>query len=166
MIAIGCFYTHENKEILIGTILSKIKEESEHNQVIFNSVDNQEQLSFWAKLKSVFMCSRPQPRHGCYIMTIGVIDECRKLGIGTYLLKATMNAVLINPSWEQSCKIIYLHVASYNRAAIRFYDRNGFQTASELKDWYDIFGKSYDAFLLYRVIERQPFGTIQSEICN
>lgn len=86
-------------------------------------------------------------------MTIGVIDECRKLGIGTYLLKATMNAVLINPSWEQSCKIIYLHVASYNRAAIKFYDRNGFLTASELKDWYDIFGKSYDAILLYRVIE-------------
>jgi len=30
-------------------------------------------------------------------MTIGVIDECRKLGIGTYLLKATMNAVLMIP---------------------------------------------------------------------
>ena len=93
-------------------------------------------------------------------MTVGVIDECRKLGIGTYLLKATMNAVLINSSWEENCNIIYLHVASYNQAAIKFYERNGFVSACELQDWYEIFGKAYNAILLYRKIEPQPVGTI------
>lgn len=99
-------------------------------------------------------------------MTIGVIDECRKLGIGTYLLKATMNAVLKHPHFKENCKVVYLHVVSYNSTAIKFYERNGFQTASDLKDWYKIFGKTYDALLMYRLIEPQPIETISSVICN
>lgn len=83
-------------------------------------------------------------------MTIGVIDECRKLGIGSYLLKATMNAVLLHDHWKESCKIIYLHVAAYNQIALKFYDRNGFRKCKTLKEWYEIFEKPYDAILLYK----------------
>jgi ribosomal protein S18 acetylase RimI-like enzyme len=86
-------------------------------------------------------------------MTIGVIDECRKLGIGTYLLKSTINAVMMSDKWVASCKFIYLHVASYNKVALRFYEKNGFVKSKEMKDWYDIFDKQYDAFELYKLID-------------
>ena len=59
----------------------------------------------------------------CYIMTIGVIDECRRYGLGTKLLLAT-NQTLID-FWP-NCVVLYLHVIDYNQAAIRFYERNGF----------------------------------------
>ena len=85
-------------------------------------------------------------------MTIGVIDECRKLGIGTYLLKATMNAVLLNTNFKETCKIIYLHVAAYNEIALRFYERNGFLKCKTLIEWYEIFDKPYDAIILYKAL--------------
>jgi ribosomal protein S18 acetylase RimI-like enzyme len=85
-------------------------------------------------------------------MTIGVIDECRKLGIGSYLLNSTMNSVLIHSKFRDTCKFIYLHVVSYNKIALKFYERNGFKNCAELKDWYEIFDKPYDAILLYKLM--------------
>ena len=89
-------------------------------------------------------------------MTIGVIDECRKLGIGSYLLNCTINTVLNNAKWRETCKFIYLHVVSYNTVAIKFYERNGFTNCKLLKDWYEIFEKPYDAILLYKLMVYQP----------
>ena len=51
-------------------------------------------------------------------MTIGVIDECRRAGIGGELLKK------IEERTEKEfpkCKVIYLHVIVSNEGAIRFY---------------------------------------------
>jgi ribosomal protein S18 acetylase RimI-like enzyme len=89
-------------------------------------------------------------------MTIGVIDECRKLGIGSYLLNCTINTVLNNPKWRETCKFIYLHVVSYNTVAIKFYERNGFTNCKLLEEWYEIFEKPYDAILLYKLMVYQP----------
>lgn len=101
-------------------------------------------------------------------MTIGVVDECRKLGIGTYLLNSTMNAVMMSDTWQETCKFIYLHVATYNEVAIRFYSRNGFINCKTLVEWYEIFGKPYDAILLYKKMELQSAAesSISTVICN
>lgn len=93
------------------------------------------------------------PRTACYIMTIGVVDECRKLGIGTYLLQSTMETVMRSDKWKDSCKFIYLHVASYNEVAIKFYRKNGFIKCKTLKEWYEIFKEPYDAILLYKKMD-------------
>jgi ribosomal protein S18 acetylase RimI-like enzyme len=58
---------------------------------------------------------------GAYIMTIGVIDECRRLGLGTMLLEKTIE--ILQQNWT-ICEVIYLHVIDYNESAIRFYERN------------------------------------------
>lgn len=55
---------------------------------------------------------------GCYILTLGIIDECRQLGLGTYLLNYTYNTVMKK---YPLCKIVYLHVVEYNSSAIQFY---------------------------------------------
>ena len=47
-------------------------------------------IPFWTWITSKFMCGKQEPPiKACYIATIGVIDECRKLGIGTMLLNQT-----------------------------------------------------------------------------
>jgi len=85
----------------------------------------------------------------CYIMTIGVIDECRQLGIGTSLLKQTIQLV---EAKYKTCLAIYLHVVDYNRTALKFYKRNGFINLKTLYNHYEIHGADYDAIVLYKPI--------------
>ena len=61
---------------------------------------------------------------GCYIMTLGVIDECRTLGLGTRLLQELLQYL---ETFYPQCEMLYLHVVDYNAAAIKFYcERNSF----------------------------------------
>lgn len=83
-------------------------------------------------------------------MTIGIVDECRRLGLGTKLLNEVIK--VINLNWF-NCEIIYLHVVDYNESAIRFYERNNFRTLKRIKNHYVIFEKDYDALLLYKDIK-------------
>ena len=71
-------------------------------------------------------------------MTIGVVDECRRDGLGTKLLEYTE---LIVSKQYPTCEIIYLHVVDYNDAAIKFYNKNSFMTSRTIKDHYVIKGK-------------------------
>ena len=73
------------------------------------------------QVKYLFHDERPS----CYIMTLGVIDECRKLGLGTLLIEETFQIVRTKYPMVQ---FLYLHVVDYNEAAIRFYkEKNGFK---------------------------------------
>lgn len=89
-------------------------------------------------------------------MTIGVLDECRKLGIGSFLLENTIKKILEHKEWQNQVQFIYLHVAIYNESAIKFYLKNGFCKHKTLKEWYQIFEKPYDAVLLFRKINQVP----------
>lgn len=44
-------------------------------------------------------------------MTLGVMDECRGLGMGGLLLEETFKTVAFR---YPDCKVIYLHVIEYN----------------------------------------------------
>ena len=88
-------------------------------------------------------------------MTIGVIDECRRLGIGTKMLEHTIN--LVEREFDE-CILIYLHVISYNKSAIRFYLDNGFHKYELLKKHYCIDDVEYDAECLCR-----PIGSMKKQ---
>ena len=93
-------------------------------------------------------------------MTLGVIDECRKLGIGTILLEKTYRQIAYN---FPECTIVYLHVVDYNEAAIKFYQkRNDFKYLKVVKDHYEIFGKDYDAEIYFKILEIDQY--LQSEM--
>jgi RimJ/RimL family protein N-acetyltransferase len=49
---------------------------------------------------------------------------------------------------------MYLHVVTYNEAAMRFYGKNGFSNAQHIKEHYTILERDYDAFLLYTVLDK------------
>lgn len=46
-----------------------------------------------------------------------------------------------------SCRAVYLHVISYNKTAILFYEKNAFHALRKLRNFYYINGQYYDAYL-------------------
>lgn len=89
-------------------------------------------------------------RPSCYIMTIGVIDECRKLGLGSLLINLTFEILRDKYPLVQ---FLYLHVVDYNEAAIRFYiNKNGFINFKREKDHYIILDEEHDAITLYKEV--------------
>ncbi len=64
-----------------------------------------------------------------YIMTLGATGAYRKQGLGTKLIEDCLSIVEQVPS----CGGLYLHVITYNTAAINFYERRGFYRIEEIK---------------------------------
>ena len=64
-----------------------------------------------------------------YIMTLGTTNDYRKLGLATKLVKDCLKMVEQVPI----CGGFYLHVITYNVAAIRFYERLGFYRICEIE---------------------------------
>eukprot|EP00246_Nothoceros_aenigmaticus_P018622 TRINITY_DN981_c0_g1_i2.p1 TRINITY_DN981_c0_g1~~TRINITY_DN981_c0_g1_i2.p1 ORF type:complete len:261 (+),score=30.99 TRINITY_DN981_c0_g1_i2:308-1090(+) len=78
-----------------------------------------------------------------YILTLGVIRQYRNYGIASTLVsEVTEYAKTIT-----SCRAVYLHVISYNKTAILFYEKNSFYSLRKLRNFYYINGHYYDAYL-------------------
>jgi ribosomal protein S18 acetylase RimI-like enzyme len=78
-----------------------------------------------------------------YIMTLGTTKDYRKLGLATKLVKDCLTMVEQVPI----CGGFYLHVITYNIAAIKFYERLGFYRICEIENFYDIDGVKYNCYL-------------------
>uniref|UniRef100_A0ACD5UK34 Uncharacterized protein n=4 Tax=Avena sativa TaxID=4498 RepID=A0ACD5UK34_AVESA len=78
-----------------------------------------------------------------YILTLGVADRYRNLGIASSLVQEVIKYAtsIIN------CRGVYLHVISYNQPAIRFYEKMLFNLVRRLPMFYYIQGQHYDSFL-------------------
>jgi len=136
-IAIGAFVKVEDKEYTIGSILCELKnEKSFYNSTKISVRKNSlcEKLFCWYDF--------------CYIMTIGVIDECRNLGLGSQLLN---EAIRIAREKSKKCMGIYLHVIEYNSVAIRFYLKNEFIECSLMRSYYFLNQNFYNAKVLCKL---------------
>merc|ERR1711908_23112 len=58
-----------------------------------------------------------------YILTLGVVDGYRRRGLANELVRRSIEYY----KEDERVKLIYLHVILYNTAAIRLYERNGFE---------------------------------------
>ena len=138
---------------MIGAIMSRVEKENERNEDILTKLDGTRASTLtWGQwFIEKFSCSDEYEsnRLACYIMTIGVIDECRKLGLGTKMLEYTIEMV---DKEYANCYAIYLHVIDYNKSAIRFYNKNGFSKLKILRDHYEIQQRLYNAVVFYRPI--------------
>lgn len=123
VIAVGCFVksmpTPEHPvelEITLGAILTKVRPNDPEAAEILQQRGQGNYLVSWLSwIKRMVTCA---PVPGAYIMTLGVVDECRRLGIGTKLIDQTIS-ILRNE--YQTCHLLYLHVVRYNETAIKFY---------------------------------------------
>ncbi|KAA8540150.1 hypothetical protein F0562_026842 [Nyssa sinensis] len=78
-----------------------------------------------------------------YILTLGVVESYRNLGIATSLIREVIKYASSIPT----CRAVYLHVISYNNPAIHFYKKMFFQCVRRLYGFYFISGQHYDAYL-------------------
>ena len=62
-------------------------------------------------------------------MTLGATEEYRKQRLGTKLVEDCLSMVKQVPT----CGGVYLHVITYNTAAINFYEKLGFYRIEEIK---------------------------------
>ena len=63
-----------------------------------------------------------------YIMTLGTAKEHRNLGIGAALVQRAVH----HAEQDEKCGAVYLHVITYNQAAISFYEKLDFVLGKKL----------------------------------
>ena len=148
---IGAFYKLKGQEIILGMALCQYRDVSEYfikhtspqaiNEICEN-IDFQEEVQSYLRCED-YICA--------YIMTIGVMDECRKLNIGSNLVKYVVNKALM----DNICIGVYLDVICYNSCAIKFYEKNGFKKVSTIKNYYNIKGQLYDCEVFLKIFTRK-----------
>lgn len=90
----------------------------------------------------------PPAAQVAYILTLGVVRECRRNGIATLLL----DSLLAHLSQQQpqpgcgACKAVYLHVLASNTCAIQFYERRRFRPHAFLPLYYSVRGTPRDGY--------------------
>ena len=65
-----------------------------------------------------------------YIMTLGTTREFRRSGLGSVLVNKVVNMIQMK---EVDCGALYLHVITYNKGAIRLYEKLGFMKVKMIK---------------------------------
>lgn len=91
-----------------------------------------------------------------YLNTIGVIDEFRKLKIGSELLKR-----FVDEMKKRSCIALFLHVIEHNLSAIKFYENNSWSHGGAIPKYYFFNHTYYEAEVLYLIIQsKEEFQTV------
>ena len=153
---IGAYYKikndkNEDKEIILGLAMCQFRPVSEYF-IKHTSPESIEEIckniDFNEEVLSYLNC---EDYHCVYIMTIGVLDEFRRLHIGSKLI----NHIIEKALWDTLCIGIYLDVIYYNECAIKFYEKNNFRKATKLNNFYDLNGEKYDANVYLKIFTRK-----------
>merc|ERR550532_469644 len=91
-----------------------------------------------------------------YILTLGVADGFRRRGLARELLRRAVAHVNRSLPHVQA---VYLHVVTYNSAAIHLYESMKFLRIGQFPSFYFLHGQPYDSFLyaLYLHSGRPPW---------
>ena len=87
-----------------------------------------------------FIVAEPENRHAGHIITIDVVKEARRSGLGSRLLAAAEARLR-----EQGCDWVYLETAIDNSSALAFYKRHDYFLVKTLPRYY---ANEVDAFVL------------------
>ncbi|KAF5895190.1 N-alpha-acetyltransferase 60, partial [Clarias magur] len=92
----------------------------------------------------ILASSFPVDTQVAYILSLGVVKEFRKHGVGSLLLDSLKEH--ISTTAQDHCKAIYLHVLTTNLTAIHFYENRDFKQHHYLPYYYSIRGVLKDGF--------------------
>ena len=154
--SIGAFYnildkeTNQNKEVIIGLALCEWIVGSNYFSKVFGKESTLEIIKNINYKEEVYSYLKCDDYHFIYIMTIGVLDEFRKMNIGSKIVQRIINTGLNNIL----CIGIFLDVIYCNNAAIKFYKKNKFIKAMTNRNYYNIKGNKYDAYVYLRIFTR------------
>ena len=147
------------KNVLLGLIIIQWRYVNKYffdivgkevSEEINRSIDYEEEISFLFTKYPSYFC--------LYVMTLGVIDECRKMNIGTKLLKSVLNYGINVPY----CLGVYLNVIENNFSGIKFYEKNGMTKTKHLTDFYEIDGKKYNSESFVMIYSREQKNKARS----
>lgn len=155
--SVAAFYNiktgeNEYKEVILGLIICQWVYTDEYffkmttNETAKKISDN---LNYEEEVKLLF--SKDKYYYCAYIMSLGVIDECRRMNIGTNLLKSIFNYVI----YFDLCIGIYLNVISSNVSGKKFYEKNGLVKVNNIKDFYSIEDKLYECDVYIKIFTRK-----------
>ena len=154
--SIGAFYnildkeTNQNKEVIIGLALCEWIVGSNYFSKVFGKESTLEIIKNINYKEEVYSYIKCDDYHFIYIMTIGVLDEFRKMNIGSKIVQRIINTGLNNIL----CIGIFLDVIYCNNAAIKFYKKNKFIKAMTNRNYYNIKGNKDDAYVYLRIFTR------------
>lgn len=80
-----------------------------------------------------------------YILTLGVAEGHRHLGIASQLIQR-----VVTHAQQQLSRAVYLHVIEYNVAALQFYQKNKFEELTTHRHFYYIGYASGSPMLIYQ----------------
>jgi GNAT superfamily N-acetyltransferase len=155
--SIGAFYniineeTKEKKGIIIGLALCEWIVGSDYFFKVFGKESALEISKNINYIEEVYSYLKYDDYHCIYIMTIGVLDEFRKMKIGSNIVERIINIGLS----DKLCIGIFLDVIYYNYSAIKFYKRNEFKKVKTNKNYYNLNGTKYDAHVFLRIFSRK-----------
>ena len=81
------------------------------------------------KIANILIRNRHAYPRMFYIMTLGNTERFRKQRLGTKMIHDCLKMIEKVPT----CGAVYLHVITYNIAAIKFYEMLGFYRIEEMK---------------------------------
>ncbi|CDI98311.1 n alpha acetyltransferase 50 NatE catalytic [Echinococcus multilocularis] len=84
----------------------------------------------------------------CYIMTLGCLAPYRRYGVGSLLLRHVLRKCAKNKQVQS----IYLHVHIENDAAVKFYEKFGFQITRKIENYYHRLSPQ-DAYILEKQLD-------------
>ena len=166
--SIGAFYkikneeTKEEKEIIIGLALCEWFIGSNYLAKILGKESIKEINKNINYIEEVYSYIKCDDYHFIYIMTIGVLDEFRKMNIGSKIVQRIINTGLNNIL----CIGIFLDVIYCNNAAIKFYKKNKFIKAMTNRNYYNIKGNKYDAYVFLRIFTRKEKDRYRNKNTN
>jgi len=146
IISIGAFYKpDQNKaqKILVGAIIARIQRDDTASDII-----NKRGCCY--KFTKFFKFWH-DPALMLYIMTIGVVDEVRRMGIGSILIEKSIE---LARERFPLCSGIDLHVIEHNKSAIEFYKKKGYQQLQKIDDYYTLNGKHYSAYHFGKLFDK------------
>ncbi|KAH7649977.1 GCN5-related N-acetyltransferase (GNAT) family [Cryptosporidium bovis] len=129
-------YKHVIKSIPEGYLLDSLKRDIEND-------------SFDISVSSQF--GESIYNHLVYILTMGVVEEFRFLGIAKQLLNIVIGYY---QKFHPQVNAIFLHVVEYNNNAINLYKKLNFVQTLYWNNFYKIYGGFYGAFLFTYFYDR------------
>ena len=158
----GAFYflEEEKKEVILGLIITEWRIVDKHFALmvnknvldeIYKSINYEDEVQLYLSKQKYYSIN--------YIVSIGVIDECRKMHIGTNLINDIFNYSIYFPL----CVGVYLHVISDNTIGKKFYEKIGMNNSGYLPNFYDIDGKKYPSNVYVKIYTKEEKNNVRKK---
>ena len=136
-VAIGAFLKLGFREYLVGCVIGEIVQEPKFRNHLPGVLVERSWYDFFS---SWVNCG--------YLHSIGVIDEYRKLSVGTKLLE-----MFIEEMKKKNCVAIYVNIIEHNNSAIKFIEANNWHFYGIHKKFYRYDERLFNARIYYYILD-------------